>query len=328
MPQKKNFFTIREAELAQWFSIKVEKLDKIIDFFDSDPKDDWDLVEDVDYKFTNKQQKKRNFSAQGALKIAAYLDKNEKRGIFYKIKQFITRHDEKLRKSFARKLIIEELTNTGSIQVYHGYPMIHKQSLRRILETNGAKLNQTIDHIQRSDKPLELGKDFTEQEKELWFAESGVVIISKSISETLTNKCRREMCTIIGGQFPAAFKELIDSETKLQIDIENAKKRAKSRDKHTCQVTGEKPYKGDFNLAVHHLYCVHKYPHLATIETNLITIKDEIHKEFHGTLGGFQKPCTIEDFIDFIHTYYPDHEAQLSLKLQQAKKILEKSAHQ
>lgn len=332
MPRKKEIFTIREAELIQWLSISHKRLDEIVSFFDADPNDDWDLVEGDDYQFVNKEKKLRNFSPKGAFKIASYIEKNEKRGIFYKFKEFFTKHDQKIRRSLARKLIFAELIDSGEIQVYQGVAMIHKQSLRRILETNGAKLNKTVNHLQqRTDKPLELGVDFYEDEKrEFWFSESGIVMISKSMSETLTNKSRQEMCKTIAMEFPLAFKEIqenLDDDTKQKIEIEKAKKRAKTRDKNTCQVTGQKPNKDvKFNLAVHHLYSVQKYPHLATLDLNLVTIKEEIHQEFHGNLGGFHQPCTIEDFIEFLHVYYPEHDGNLALKLQKAKKKLEKLA--
>ncbi len=332
MPRKKEIFTIREAELIQWLSISHKRLDEIVSFFDADPNDDWDLVEGDDYQFVNKEKKLRNFSPKGAFKIASYIEKNEKRGIFYKFKEFFTKHDQKIRRSLARKLIFAELIDSGEIKVYQGVAMIHKQSLRRILETNGAKLNKTVNHLQqRTDKPLELGVDFYEDEKrEFWFSESGIVMISKSMSETLTNKSRQEMCKTIAMEFPLAFKEIqenLDDDTKQKIEIEKAKKRAKTRDKNTCQVTGQKPDKDvQFNLAVHHLYSVQKYPHLATLDLNLVTIKEEIHQEFHGNLGGFNKPCTIEDFIEFLHVYYPEHHGNLALKLQKTKKKLEKLA--
>ncbi|AOC54979.1 hypothetical protein amyaer_4300 [Microcystis aeruginosa NIES-2481] len=332
MPRKKEIFTIREAELIQWLSISHKRLDEIVSFFDADPNDDWDLVEGDDYQFVNKEKKLRNFSPKGAFKIASYIEKNEKRGIFYKFKEFFTKHDQKIRRSLARKLIFAELIDSGEIQVYQGVAMIHKQSLRRILETNGAKLNKTVNHLQqRTDKPLELGVDFYEDEKrEFWFSESGIVMISKSMSETLTNKSRQEMCKTIAMEFPLAFKEIqenLDDDTKQKIEIEKAKKRAKTRDKNTCQVTGQKPDKDvKFNLAVHHLYSVQKYPHLATLDLNLVTIKEEIHQEFHGNLGGFHQPCTIEDFIEFLHVYYPEHQGNLALKLQKTKKKLEKLA--
>ena len=332
MPRKKENFPIREAELIQWLSISHKRLDEIVSFFDADPNDDWDLVEGDDYQFVNKEKKLRNFSPKGAFKIASYIEKNEKRGIFYKFKEFFTKHDQKIRRSLARKSIFAELTDSGEIQVYQGVAMIHKQSLRRILETNGSKLNKTVNHLQqRTDKPLELGVDFYEDEKrEFWFSESGIVMISKSMSETLTNKSRQEMCKMIAMEFPLAFKEIqehLDDDTKQKIEIEKAKKRAKTRDKNTCQVTGQKPDKDvKFNLAVHHLYSVQKYPHLATLDLNLVTIKEEIHQEFHGNLGGFHQPCTIEDFIEFLHIYYPEHQGNLALKLQKTKKKLEKLA--
>ena len=332
MPRKKEIFTIREAELIQWLSISHKRLDEIVSFFDADPNDDWDLVEGDDYQFVNKEKKLRNFSPKGAFKIASYIEKNEKRGIFYKFKEFFTKHDQKIRRSLARKSIFAELTDSGEIQVYQGVAMIHKQSLRRILETNGAKLNKTVNHLQqRTDKPLELGVDFYEDEKrEFWFSESGIVMISKSMSETLTNKSRQEMCKMIAMEFPLAFKEIqenLDDDTKQKIEIEKAKKRAKTRDKNTCQVTGQKPDKyNKFNLAVHHLYSVQKYPHLATLDLNLVTIKEEIHQEFHGNLGGFHQPCTIENFIEFLHIYYPEYQGNLALKLQKTKKKLEKLA--
>jgi hypothetical protein len=332
MPRKKEIFTIREAELIQWLSISHKRLDEIVSFFDADPNDDWDLVEGDDYQFVNKEKKLRNFSPKGAFKIASYIEKNEKRGIFYKFKEFFTKHDQKIRRSLARKSIFAELTDSGEIQVYQGVAMIHKQSLRRILETNGSKLNKTVNHLQqRTDKPLELGVDFYEDEKrEFWFSETGVVRISKSMSETLTNKSRQEMCKMIAMEFPLAFKEIqehLDDDSKQKIEIEKAKKRAKTRDKNTCQVTGQKPDKDvQFNLAVHHLYSLQKYPHLATLDLNLVTIKEEIHQEFHGNLGGFHQPCTIEDFIEFLHVYYPEHHGNLALKLQKTKKKLEKLA--
>ena len=332
MPRKKEIFTIREAELIQWLSISHKRLDEIVSFFDADPNDDWDLVEGDDYQFVNKEKKLRNFSPKGAFKIASYIEKNEKRGIFYKFKEFFTKHDQKIRRSLARKSIFAELTDSGEIQVYQGVAMIHKQSLRRILETNGSKLNKTVNHLQqRTDKPLELGVDFYEDEKrEFWFSESGIVMISKSMSETLTNKSRQEMCKMIAMEFPLAFKEIqehLDDDTKQKIEIEKAKKRAKTRDKNTCQVTGQKPDRNNkFNLAVHHLYSAQKYPHLATLDLNLVTIKEEIHQEFHGNLGGFHQPCTIEDFIEFLHVYYPEHHGNLALKLQKTKKKLEKLA--
>ncbi|MDJ0601175.1 MAG: hypothetical protein QNJ37_20325 [Crocosphaera sp.] len=200
--------------------------------------------------------------------LSIYLDQNETRGIIYKIKDFITQHDARIRKSLARKIITEELIENDKIIVLR---------------------------------------------------------ISKRMSETLKNKSRQEACEIICGEFPKQFKILSQSFVKDVKEIEKAKKKAKKRDKHTCQITGRKPANHDqFNLAVHHLYCSKKYPRLATVDVNLITIAENIHKEFHGSLGGFNKPCTLDDFIEFVHYHYPEHQPELTVKLQKAKKELGK----
>lgn len=325
MANKKEHFTIKDSELANWFSIKLQRLDEIIDFFDADPHDEWELVETKDYIYINKIQKVRYFSAQGALKIAAYLDENEKRGLFYKIRDFITQHDARIRQSIARKVIIEELADNGKIILVNNIPMIHKQSLRRILETNGWKLKQTLESLQKSDLPLQLGEDYTEIDRQDWFAGSVVVRVSKEMSETLTNKSRRKACEYVYIEFPKTFKALSQPLLEREKAIQQAKDKAKRRDKKTCQITNRQPSKYDkFNLAVHHLYCSHKYPHLATLDINLITIAEDIHQEFHGSLGGFDKPCTLEDFIEFVHHHYPEHNPELMVKLQQTKKVLEK----
>ena len=325
MRKIKERFTIKDSELADWFSIQLQRLDEIIDFFDSDPHDEWDLVEKKDYIFINKTKKIRTFSSQGALKIAAYLDQHERRGIIYKIKDFITQHDSRIRKSIARKIITEELVKNKKIILYHNIPMIHKQSVRRILETNGQTINNTLKAIQHSHQPLELEKDFAEIEQNFWFGERGVVRMSKRMSETLTNKSRRKACEIIFGEFPRTFKALSQPLLDHKQAIQKAIQRAKRRDRNTCQVTERKPSRyDDFNLAVHHLYCSKKYPDLATLDINLITIAEDIHKEFHGSLGGFDKPCTLDDFIEFVHHYYPDHNPELTVKLQKARQVLDK----
>ena len=48
-PTKKDPFTIPDTELAKELAISSQYLDQVVDFFDSDPNDSWDLLENVDY---------------------------------------------------------------------------------------------------------------------------------------------------------------------------------------------------------------------------------------------------------------------------------------
>jgi hypothetical protein len=314
--------TILDKELSEWLSITLTRLDDVIDYFDSDPNDDWDLVENEDYIFINKKLKERRFSPKGALKIAAYFDHHEQRTIFYKIKDFITQHDERIRKALANRIIYEELSGNGKTETRNNRVLMHKQSLRRILETNGSRFNRSFNELQKSQMPLELDSDYAEIENNVWFFGSGAVRIAKDLGENLTNKSRKKMCQVIGGRLEPVLKQIETAQAKQQQQIDKAKAAARKRDKQTCQITKTKRNKEDkFNLEAHHLYCVKTYPHLATSLDNLISIRENIHQEFHSSMGGYNQPCTIQDFIDFIHTNYPDNDS-VSLELHQRQLML------
>lgn len=321
MSKKNRVCSIHEDTLSQELGITIERLDEVVHFFDSDPDDEWDLVEGEDYEFISRSEQTRKFSPRGALKIASYLDQHENRSFFYKIKEFITRHDQRLRASFARKIIIEELSDDRKITRVNNTSMIHKQSLRRILETSGARLNIALNDIQRSKKPLVLGVEFVEVESEYWFASSGCVRVATELAENLKDSSRRKACQAVGSQFDVVLKKLESWEARRQKEIENAKKRVKQRF-NFCQVTNQKKTKSNkFNLAVHHLYCCKTYPHLAANEVNLLVIKESIHQEFHAHMGGYGEPCQIDDFINFIHDHYPSHD-DITIDLNQRKKML------
>lgn len=91
------------------------------------------------------------------------------------------------------------------------------------------------------------------------------------------------------------------------------------RDGNCCQITGKKRDKihPTINITVHHIYSKQLYPHLAACQDNLITLTEEVHREFHAWNGGFQQPCTVDDLIDFVTKLYPD-----IFKLNQVKKML------
>lgn len=56
------------------------------------------------------------------------------------------------------------------------------------------------------------------------------------------------------------------------------------------------------------------FPNLAESMDNLITLTEQVHREFHAWNGGFDKPCRIDDLINFVHNMYPDKvEAQIKL---------------
>lgn len=79
MAKKTSSFTIREADLATALEITHQELVKIIQFFDSDPNDQWDLRESDHFIYLNKSLKEMLFSEQGAYAVAKYMDENVKK---------------------------------------------------------------------------------------------------------------------------------------------------------------------------------------------------------------------------------------------------------
>jgi hypothetical protein len=80
----------------------------------------------------------------------------------------------------------------------------------------------------------------------------------------------------------------------------------RKRDKDICQVTRDKKSKvNKLKLASHHLYSQNAYPYLADKVDNIVTITCDVHDQFHiDYMGGKDKACTINDFIDFVQKYY------------------------
>lgn len=328
-------FTISHDELAKALDITPEKLQETIEFFDSDPHDEWELVPDKDYIVVKKSFDLRKFSDKGALKIAYYFDAHGKTGFFHKVKEFITGRARRLRQSLAQKIIQEEFFESyDKIVQANGRNFAHKQCLRRILETNGQTMNKALDHLQKTS-PLEIEVDFIKrnfsdpkkekQGEQLWFSGKGSFLVSKQISENLKDNARRKQCQAVSIEIAKALQQLDDEIKTAQRKILTAKRQTKTRDRNICQIRKVKPNAvNQMTLAVHHLYSVHTHPHLATVLENLITIDSLIHEEFHVSwMGGFDKPCTVQDFINFITERYPEcPNEKLIPRLYQVKKIL------
>lgn len=72
-----------------------------------------------------------------------------------------------------------------------------------------------------------------------------------------------------------------------------------SKNNYTCAVTGERGCR----LSVHHLYSVCSRPELRWDESNVVVVREDIHKKFHiEHMGGFSVPCRPDDFKEFLAT--------------------------
>lgn len=320
MAKKVDGFTIRESELAKMLEISMDKLDEIVTFFDADPDDEWELKENTHFTYLNKSLKERLFSKQGAYAIAKYMEDTQPRNFFARVKEFVTKHREKIRNAFINQEIQE---NCSSLIFRNDRHFLSKKDIIKIFGTNAQRINKAFEEIKISANPLILYEDFDDIERERYYSFSGIYKISRHLAKVLTVKDRRGWCEAVEVVGKKTFKLIEDAETAKQKRIEAAMYRVKKRDKSQCQVTGIKRDRQNrtVNITVHHIYDRQHYPYLADCDDNLITLSQEVHNDFHTWNGGSQKTCTADNLIDFVQQLHSDNYA-VTLRLNKVKQIL------
>jgi hypothetical protein len=325
MSKKMTGFVVREKDLAKALEITPERLDEIIAFFDSDPNDEWELRENDHFVFLTERWQERLFSYHGAFAIAKYMDAIEKKTLWTRIVEFVTRHKAKIRNAFICQKVVE---NCSSLTTRNNRHFLSKKDVVNILCTSYGRLNKAFDEIQRSDHPMALFEDFDEIEGERYYALSGVDKFCRVLAAGLKDKDRQEWCAAVEVVGKKTVNELISAEEAQTKRIQAAKAQARKRDQSRCQITGQKATKHHkFNIAVHHIFSKEHHPHLAMSLDNLITLKEEVHQEFHAWNGGTTKACTLDDLVRFINDFYSDEERypereKLLIKLNQIKQVL------
>ncbi|NJL22182.1 MAG: hypothetical protein HC895_17380, partial [Leptolyngbyaceae cyanobacterium SM1_3_5] len=116
-----------------------------------------------------------------------------------------------------------------------------------------------------------------------YFSTSGIFKLGKVLKERQTKKNRQEWCWDVGEVIEPQVDDIVTQIKKRHAQIQKAKDKAKKRDKSTCLITNQKKNAVDnWKLAAHHLYSQNECPHLADSEDNLITVKEEVHDQFHS----------------------------------------------
>ena len=320
MVKKTGGFTIRELDLANTLEISINKLDEIVIFFDADPSDQWELKENDHFIYFNKSLNERLFSEQGAYAIAKYIDDTQPHSIWARIKEFITKHREKIRNAFINQKIYE---NSSSLTSRNNRYFLSKKDVVKIFCTSFQRINKVFEEIKISDNPLILYEDFDDFEGERYYSFSGVNKISRHLARVLTVKDRRGWCEAVEVVGKKTFKLIIDAEMAKHKRINTAMDRAKKRDKKQCQITGVEHNKQNpaINITVHHIYDRNHYQHLVDCEDNLITLSQEVHNDFHRWNGGSKKSCTADNLIDFAQQLHSDNY-EVILRLKKIKQIL------
>ena len=126
------------------------QLYKIVDFFDSDPEDEWDLVEGEHFEFADASggEKKRKFYEEGVEAIAEYLDKDTPT-IIKALGELITRKRRKRKQLLVSRRITQELIEAGSLVKVSGeLGFVTQRTCISILQTNGIWLKVNTLNLQ------------------------------------------------------------------------------------------------------------------------------------------------------------------------------------
>lgn len=324
---------ISGQNLMEVLKITSQELIEIEKFFDAIPDDEWELEEGKDYRVI-KGNGAREYTQSGAYTIARYVETTKKLGFWSSLKEWFLHTRTKIRKGFVRKKILD---NCSSLMRRSDQYWVSQADAVTIFGTNIQTFRRMLEYTKNTDRPLIKGQHYVEfaNENGMFYSLEGIYHLSLAFSSQLTSKNRRDECQDVGEEIKPQVTDIVKMIEAREKRIEQAKKDAKKRDKKACQVTEKKPDRyTNFALAAHHLYAANSYPHLADSTENLITISAEVHDRFHQEfMGGTQKTCTIDDFINFVQNYYPDNNRVIiwlenqKIKLGKQEPISPKRSH-
>ena len=309
-------FCLAEGDLAKSLEISRQKLDEIIQYFDADPNDEWELIEEDHFRFVNKNLQERLFSLRGAHAIAEYIRANSQPSFWDNFVEFLTRHKQKIRESFVKGHIIQ---NSSSLFRRFEHSFLSKADTVKILGTSPARFNQSFKGLRDAGK-IQKDYDFCDLDNKIYYSISCLSQIATDLSDKLTSKDRRLWCGEVTAVVDKTVKEIESAEARQKAELEQkikkAKTFAKKRDNHTCQVTGNKLTRHSrCTIVMHHIYSRKHYEDLAATPDNLIALDQEVHQRFHGWMGGNGNPCTPDDLLEFVQLFHSEHASKIAIYL-------------
>lgn len=143
-----------------------------------------------------------------------------------------------------------------------------------------------------------VGKKHTEESKEKMRISAHKTkpwLIARSISEQ--TRIKMSMRKTKESYF-TGFRNSLNRKERLNMSYINWRNRVFKRDNYICQITHEHCR----DLVVHHLNGFNKYKDLRYTDDNGITLKREVHEEFHSIYGSGNN--TVEQFNEFKNARY------------------------
>jgi hypothetical protein len=316
-------FYIEEGKLSEAFELTQRKFDEKCEQLIDSSDDSIRLQEWVHFIIQGKVNKQiiRIFSREGAIAIAKYLDiegevnTNSLNQVFSLFEEYRINQID----SIVRRSVYE---NSSSLVVKRQRHWLNIEDVVNIFKSNKSRIIEAFNSIQNSNDPMEINTDF-ENIDQVYFSLSGLEKLSIELSLNLRSQERREYCMRVREVAPPVVEFLALTPTPSEENIDKAMRYVKTRD-GCCQITGiaRNKYENKLvELVGHHLYDRNIYKFLADDIDNIITITEQIHDDFHQWNGGYQKSCTIDDFIQYVEWLYPQKHKEI-LMLENRRRVL------
>ena len=298
---------LTDRETARILGKKINSLYKTVDFFDSDDKDEWDLVEGEHFEFTTRSgdYRERRFYEEGVEALAEYFDRNTP-GIIKLVGEALTHRRRKRKQMLVSRRITQELIESGSLVEVRGeLGFVGLKTCINVLQTNGRGINNSIDRLSQSgmldgEEGLEIEKHFllSEEGEKIW-SQKGLASMAIDMSHNSSiNKARKAWVGAVGEVVEDCFKIEIKRLAAAPLRIDQAIAKAKRAVRDTCQVTGKKKARGkDLSLDGHHLFDKCNRSDLADFSDNILVVESSIHSDFHSWKGG--SGCEPKDFLNY-----------------------------
>lgn len=302
---------LTDRETAKILGKRINSLYKIIDTFDANPDDEWDLVEGEHFEFAGPPvagadgKRPRRFSEEGIEAIARYVEATEKSGILSWFRDRLLRVKQKRKQLLVSRRITQEFMEIGGELILQGeLAFVSRKTTVGILQTNYKGLNNSWERLrlagtEEGEEALEKNKDFLEnEERALLISQRGIARVARDMHKnSKITKARQAWIEAVGEVVEDCFRAEIKYLTQ---GVDEAIQRAKRASGHRCEVTGKKSSRQTrIDLAGHHLFDRKSRPDLADLPDNILVVVPDLHKEFHGWHIG---SCTPNDFLHFLET--------------------------
>lgn len=303
-PQTKTIPQLIQAEdLAEILRVSLEDLYSYCDYFDQDQEDDWELIEDEHFVWTNKKHGARAFTHAGAIELAKYVETqiDRKNPLRRLIKIFIDRKQKQFVSALVMTRVSEVGAITGAIQIRNGHAFISTRQTRYILRLHTRQdiLQRAVEYEQRGDSgraPMRDGTHFINipDEPHRLYSAEGIKRLSMGLQHICKSRATRSWNSAVEGSILQTVKEVAKPLLLDDKELKRAVQAAKTKAKQRCEITGKQKGRENLNfqLAVHHLYDSNSHTFLRCEPSNLIAINAQLHDAFHAWMGGTRKRCS------------------------------------